>query len=388
MAAGLTLLLVPRSHSAMSPKSIATANKARAPPRPPPVDPEDMSDLRTKALYLLYPVPALAELQIDPRNVAEARELLQQMLDEAATLEADVGNPDEHLSDDDDDANDYDSDDSYNDEYVRGERATERIKCHEEASELVALQGFAHHYLAELSRAEPSQTAVATSDNCKRRKTGQGKGKDEPPALKRADHFVNARDRLDYLTLEVSTTGAVGSDVLEIARAQYWLTVARCAEELPPQRVNPHHQGHGTDWGAAFWTRVPDASDERTDGYCGQSDSFLTWVRTAKYRLGQLGRDLESAPHRELDAAEACLGPVLRTYIAYGRHPSPVSIEHWCVEALLADVKAARAALLARGVEHKYRGTPLPLDEDDVHAAKQANKQGARAVHIGRAAEN
>ena len=308
----------PRTKAPGNTLAPSSSSRPAAAPRPPRsnLKPEDISDLRTKALYLLYPNPVLRHLDIDPKTVSRARKLVQQILDEAATLDPEVGYPDDYLSEDADEfCDEYGSDDSYNDEYRREERGMERLEKRDKATELASLQAFAHHFLAELSPAAPPLAAVANADMSKRRRVDAVGGDGKSKELTRAEHFEEARWAVQRFTLNVSRTGSVWGPENQLAHAQYWLTVARCADELAPERVEPGYHGHATDWRAAFWKEPPGAAGQRLKGYCGPFDSFFAWTRTATYRLEQLSRAPDAEPSRRSPSSTPPTGALSRRSI-------------------------------------------------------------------------
>lgn len=304
----------------------------------------------------------------DPSHVDDMREDLEGIVNRVDRLKRDLGLADPWTYAPDEDPPDYE------DDYDVADWSRQRDQ-YEQASELVALRGFAHHYLAELSPATPPATGVANSDKSKRRRVDNRPTKRRVESLTRTGHFEAARSALDRLYSDVSTKGWQPTIELEVARAQHWLTAARCADEqVPPRQFD---SSHSTDWRTDFWTHLPRPDEWSDESPYAPLNSFCSWTRTATYRLGQLGRcldaDIESTL-TELEAAGRCLADELERYAI--NLPGAPRVHHLCLEVLLADVKAVKAALLARELVAKYSPAPFPLDEDDVHADKQANKQG------------
>ncbi|TNY23553.1 hypothetical protein DMC30DRAFT_414066 [Rhodotorula diobovata] len=304
-------------------------------------------------------------------HVDDMREDLEGIVNRVDRLKRDLGLADPWTYAPDEDPPDYE------DDYDVADWSRQRDQ-YEQASELVALRGFAHHYLAELSPATPPATGVANSDKSKRRRVDNRPTKRRVESLTRTGHFEAARSALDRLYSDVSTKGWQPTIELEVARAQHWLTAARCADEqVPPRQFD---SSHSTDWRTDFWTHLPRPDEWSDESPYAPLNSFCSWTRTATYRLGQLGRcldaDIESTL-TELEAAGRCLADELERYAI--NLPGAPRVHHLCLEVLLADVKAVKAALLARELVAKYSPAPFPLDEDDVHADKQANKQAAAA---------
>ncbi|BGP42392.1 hypothetical protein JCM10450v2_006486 [Rhodotorula kratochvilovae] len=371
----------------------------------------DLFELRTTVLEILYPFPTSTTLDdADPDRLDEARSLLRGILHGCAVLEP-LGPKCEYQwegGDEEETAAEREAA-----EKRRADLGADKLQAlglddDLAEGELLFLQGFALHYLGELFE-PPEQVASAVRSNAagtKRRKV------DVREPQSRAGWYEAAYARLDRLYDGVIgdfySNAVVHSDddvsaIVALATAQYWLTLARYTDELlgadADEGEHPALEALlRADW-PNYWDSPsfqkglqPSCPGGRFHDY---ADSVLAFLRAAPARLALLEARVPGGP----DAALAELERAAQNLDEFkGEHLADEEHARWAflVDVVRADVLAARFLLLEDAVEAKYRPdaedapeddgddegevTPLPLDAEEVVAAKQASEEAIAAI--------
>ncbi|GAA5822080.1 hypothetical protein JCM3770_007010 [Rhodotorula araucariae] len=374
----------------------------------------DLFELRTTVLEILYPFPTSTTLDdADPDRLDEARSLLRGILHGCAVLEP-LSPKCEYswkgAPDDDELAAERSASEKRRADLGDDKLAALGLDDDLAEGELLFLQGFALHYLGELFE-PPEQVASAVRSNAagtKRRKV------DVREPQTRVGWYEAAYVRLERLYDGVigddySNTVVFGEDdvsaIVAIGTAQYWLTIARYTDELLGAAGSAGAGGAdepaaletllGADW-PNYWDS-PSFQDGLVPGIDGRfydfADSVLAFVRAAPARLALVEARAPGGPDAALDElarAAAALSKYARDRLECDEH------KRWrfLVDAIRADVLAAKFLLLEDAVEAKFRPdadddsepeddsevTPLPLDAPEVVAANQASEEAIGAL--------
>ncbi|GAA6022777.1 hypothetical protein JCM10207_000412 [Rhodosporidiobolus poonsookiae] len=373
----------------------------------------DLFELRQSVLDVLYPSPTSLTPDPDPEKVDEARSLLRGILHGCAVLEPFVAQGE------------------YGDVAVRDEAGprsdAEVEKRRAEAGEdklaalglgerarfaegwILALQAFALWGLAELF--EPPEealksAAVAGASGTKRRKV------DVREPQSRLEWLAAAHDRARLLWLGLVRNsyfemGFIEEDEVEIhfLEGEYVNVAVAYARELVREGDEDAAQAVGLkDFTSQFCWQGPELFEnfssnkdepvEYTDMWLSQFRAWAAWVALVEAAPGVV--ELDRSPEEELTAASRVMGWPLEMW----DNDAPGNVELWrfIVKAVVADAKAATFLLAEDAVEQKYRPdtsdaendedegegegevTPLPMDAEEVKAAKKASEEAIAAL--------
>ncbi|TNY20561.1 Proteophosphoglycan ppg4 [Rhodotorula diobovata] len=364
----------------------------------------DLFELRTSVLEILYPFPTSLTLDdADPDRLDEARSFLRGILHGCDVLEPFVKTFEEEKAADPER------------EKRCAELGDDKLKALGVADrfaemEVLYLQAFALHYLAELF--EPPEQVLAsaarsTASGAKRRKV------DVREPQTRVEWCAAAYARVKRLTDAMRHHGEACRDNHEfdarvaLGHAQYWHTVARYLDELVgPREGEPDEevldelraqQGAPSMWSSA--RDLPGYQLGIEGHYYDADDSFFAFARAVPARIAVLERG-EGGTLDELRQAVEGLEAYKRGLASDDDRGGDSALRNFVIDVLVADAKAAAFLLLEDAVEAKFRPdaedapeeedeedeedeaevTPLPLDAEEVIGAKKASEEAIAAL--------
>ncbi|GJN92290.1 hypothetical protein Rhopal_005320-T1 [Rhodotorula paludigena] len=371
----------------------------------------DLFELRTSVLEILYPFPTSLSLEdADPDRIDEARSFLRGILHGCAVLEPFV--PLSDYGDLDDEARGDGSRDEENVSKRRADVAEDKLEAlgvgtswqqHLAEPSLWFLQSFALHYLGELF--EPPEeilkaSAVKNAAGTKRRKV------DVREPQTREAWFDAAWSRLRLVVDGLFPAAWEGADdadhlvIMSLVASLYSHCQARYVDALFGAGADDDALDvEGED--AWFGWRYDCAGSGNSLGaeshYLGASDSIPAYLRAVTARIALLEARAPAGP----EAAVEELAKGVKELHLYGDShllelqddDDALPLYRFLVDVCVADASAARFLLLEDAVEAKYRPdagdddddeegevTPLPLDADEVVAAKKAAEEATVAV--------